>query len=279
MPQTMLENRALIDVSGPEAGDFLQGIITTDVNAIGQGEAWPGALLTPQGKIMFEFMIARAGDDFVIETDAASGDALAKRLTLYKLRAKVAVARRADNAVTVSWDMQAQPDTWRDMRFARAGLDVYRIMAAADNRDESGYRALRIAHGISGGAEDGSAADFFPHDLMMDRNGGLNFKKGCYVGQEVVSRMQHRSTARRRLVTVRGPSPLPEGGSVTVGGREIGTLRTVAGNAGLAVIRIDKAGEAMATGVPVMVGEAVVDVSLPGWSGITFPAAADDAAS
>jgi folate-binding Fe-S cluster repair protein YgfZ len=114
----------------------------------------------------------------------------------------------------------------------------------------------------------------------MDRNGGLNFRKGCYIGQEVVSRMQHRSTARRRLVTAAAGTALPAAGTaITVNGRDIGTLRTVEGSAGLAVVRIDKAGEAMANGTPIMAGDVPVTLALPAWSGLDFPTATDEAAS
>ncbi|MGV3551702.1 CAF17-like 4Fe-4S cluster assembly/insertion protein YgfZ [Rhizobium sp.] len=280
MPATTLENRAFIAIDGADAEDFLQGIITTDVPSIGTGEAYPGALLTPQGKIMFEFMIARSAGGFVIETDAAAGDALAKRLTLYKLRAKVTIAKRDAANVTIAWDQPSPPDAVRDMRFAKAGLDVFRAQGGSSDAPEAAYAALRIAHGISGGAEDGDATDYFPHDLMMDRNGGLNFKKGCYVGQEVVSRMQHRSTARRRLVVVSAEHALPATGtSIAIGGREIGALRTVEGMGGLAVVRIDKAGAAMAGGTPIMAGDQPVTLTLPAWSGVEFPASADEAAS
>ena len=280
MPATTLENRAFIAVGGEEAEDFLQGIITTDVPSIGANEAYAGALLTPQGKIMFEFMIARTADGFVIETDAGSGDAFAKRLTLYRLRAKVTIAKLDVAAVTVSWDQPPSPGAFRDMRFAKAGVDVFRQPGASGVAPVGAYAALRIANGISGGAEDGDATDYFPHDLMMDRNGGLNFKKGCYVGQEVVSRMQHRSTARRRLVTVTSEAALPTPGTaISIGGREIGALRTVEGAAGLAVVRIDKAGEAISAGTPIMAGDIVVTLTLPAWSGIDFPATVDEAAS
>ena len=280
MPATTLENRAFIAVTGEDAEDFLQGIITTDVPSIGQSEAQAGALLTPQGKIMFEFMIARSADGFLIETDATAGEAFAKRLTLYKLRAKVAIARLEASAVVVSWDEPPPPGAIRDMRFARAGVDLFRSLGATGAAPLSAYAALRIINGISGGAEDGDATDFFPHDLMMDRNGGLNFKKGCYVGQEVVSRMQHRATARRRLVTVTAESALPASGTaISIGGREIGALRTVEGSTALAVVRIDKAGEAMAAGAPILVGNVAVTLALPAWSGLDFPAAADEAAS
>jgi folate-binding protein YgfZ len=280
MPATTLENRAFIAITGEEAEDFLQGIITTDVPGIGLGEAYPGALLTPQGKIMIEFMIARTPDGFAVETDAGSGDTLAKRLTLYKLRAKVAIAKLEANSSTVIWDEPAPAKAARDMRFAKAGANLFRTAGGAGNTPLASYAALKIAHGISGGAEDGPATDYFPHDLMMDRNGGLNFRKGCYVGQEVVSRMQHRSTARRRLVIVAGDAALPAPETaITIGGREIGTLRTVEGMAGLAVVRIDKAGEAMAQGAAIMAGDAKVTLTLPGWSGLDFPATADEAAS
>ena len=176
MPSTTIPNRSFIDVAGPEAEDFLQGIITTDVPSIGEGDAYPGALLTPQGKIMFEFMISRSSDGFLIETDTGSGDPLAKRLTLYRLRAKVTITKRDADAVTVSWEEPTTPGSVRDMRFAKAGVEVHRTIGAAGTGPVAAYTALRIINGISGGAEDGDATDFFPHDLMMDRNGGLNFK-------------------------------------------------------------------------------------------------------
>ena len=280
MPSTTLENRAFIALSGDEAEDFLQGIITTDVPSIGLGESYPGALLTPQGKIMFEFMIARTEDGFLVETHAGSGDALAKRLTLYRLRAKVTIVKRDETATGLFWGETAPQAGLRDMRFAKAGIDLFRVPGAAGDSELSAYTALRIANGISGGAEDGAATDYFPHDLLMDRNGGLNFKKGCYVGQEVVSRMQHRSTARRRLVTVTSGAALPAAGTaISVGGREIGTLRIVEGNSGLAVVRIDKAGEAMAEDVTIMAGDVAVTLALPAWSGLEFPTTADEAAS
>lgn len=280
MTSTTLESRAFIAIAGEEAEDFLQGIITTDVPSIGLGEAYAGALLTPQGKIMFEFMIARTEEGFLIEIDAGSGDAFAKRLTLYKLRAKVTILKRDETITGLFWSEAPPQGAFRDMRFAKAGIDLYRMPGASGDAPLSAYAALRIANGISGGAEDGAAMDFFPHDLLMDRNGGLNFKKGCYVGQEVVSRMQHRATARRRLVTVNAETALPAAGaSISAGGREIGTLRTVEGQAGLAVVRIDKAGDALASGATISAGDVAVSIALPAWSGLEFPTGADEAAS
>jgi folate-binding protein YgfZ len=276
MPDFCLSDRAFISVSGADAAHFLQGLITTDVASIGPGEAWPGALLTPQGKIQFEFLISRDGDGFLLETAASSADTLLRRLMLYRLRARVDLSRRPEPATAISRD---EPGSGaRDMRFSRAGLTFYRLPSASPGGDALGYRALRIAHGVSGGAEDGVPTDNFPHDLMMDLNGGLNFRKGCYVGQEVVSRMQHRSTARRRLVTARGTAPLPDAGTpVFAGEREIGALTSVEGDCALAVVRIDKAGAAMASGEPITAGGIPLSLTLPDWSGLAFPAETEDA--
>jgi folate-binding Fe-S cluster repair protein YgfZ len=114
----------------------------------------------------------------------------------------------------------------------------------------------------------------------MDLNGGLSFKKGCYVGQEVVSRMQHRGTARRRVVTVTATGVLPAPGTeITAGGKPVGTLGTVSGQTGLAIVRIDRAGEAMAAGTVLMAGDTAVSLTLPAWTGLTFPAASDEASA
>jgi folate-binding Fe-S cluster repair protein YgfZ len=114
----------------------------------------------------------------------------------------------------------------------------------------------------------------------MDFNGGLSFKKGCYVGQEVVSRMQHRGTARRRVVTVKAETALPPSGTeITAGGKPVGTLGSVVGKGGLAIVRIDRAGEAIATATPLLAGETAVILELPAWTGLTFPSAADEASA
>jgi folate-binding Fe-S cluster repair protein YgfZ len=114
----------------------------------------------------------------------------------------------------------------------------------------------------------------------MDLNGGLSFRKGCYVGQEVVSRMQHRGTARRRVVIVSGEASLPSSGtSLSINGRPVGSLGTVQDKAGLAIVRIDKAGEAIAKGDPILAGEVPVTLTLPGWTGLAFPAEADEASA
>ncbi len=280
MPAVTLDNRSFISVTGEDAEDLLQGIITTDLPLVKHGEAWPGALLTPQGKILFEFLIGRTDSGFVLETAALDADALIKRLTLYRLRAKVTFERQEFGDVTLAWDEVHPEAGLHDQRFARAGIALTRVPGRGGADAVSLYRTLRFVSGISGGGEDGALNDYFPHDLLMDKNGGLSFKKGCYIGQEVVSRMQHRATARRRLVSVSADYALADPGTALFAGeREIGTLIAAEGNKGLAVIRTDKAGAAMAAGTDIMLGEQAVGVTLPAWSGLDFPQDADEAAS
>lgn len=278
MPAVFLKDRSLLRVGGSEAAAFLHNLITTDVVSLPVDEARPGGLLTPQGKILFDFMIWRDGNDFILETDIGQRDGLLKRLTMYKLRAAVEIVPTAEDGVTVSWDMDTPQEGAQDSRFAKAGITLYRRMAMRGTDSEALYDALRIANGIAASGRDFDLQDAFPHDVLMDLNGGLSFRKGCYVGQEVISRMQHRGTARRRIVIVSGKSDLPETGTaITTGGKSLGTLGSVAGTQGLAILRIDRAGEAMANGVPILAGDTPLSLSLPAWSGLVFPSNADEA--
>jgi folate-binding protein YgfZ len=279
MPSVFLPHRALFRIGGADAESFLQNLITTDIVSMAPNEARPGALLTPQGKILFDFMIWRDGTNFIIETDRDQRDALVKRLTMYKLRAAVTLATIEADGVTVSWD-DATADGAADSRFAKAGITLRRRGGEHGADGALLYDALRAAHGIVTSGPDYALQDIFPHDALMDLNGGLSFKKGCYVGQEVVSRMQHRGTARRRVVTVTATGVLPAPGTeITAGGKPVGTLGTVSGQTGLAIVRIDRAGEAMAAGTVLMAGDTAVSLTLPAWTGLTFPAASDEASA
>lgn len=284
MPAVFLKDRSLLFVSGAEAQSFLQNLITTDIVSLEADEARPGALLTPQGKILFDFMIWQNSDSYTIETDASLRDGLLKRLTMYKLRAAVTLAPAAEEGVTVSWGEDAEDvrdsQGVRDTRFAKAGVTLTRRPGQHGGDAEALYDALRISHGVVTSGSDFALQDAFPHDVLMDFNGGLSFRKGCYVGQEVVSRMQHRGTARRRVVTVSAATALPETGTeITAAGKPVGTLGSVEGGSGLAIVRIDRAGAAMAAGTPLLAGETPVSLVLPEWSGLVFPASADEASA
>ncbi|WP_106795286.1 folate-binding protein YgfZ [Rhizobium sp. H4] len=290
MPAVFLKDRSLLSVGGADAQSFLQNLITTDITSLASDEARPGALLTPQGKILFDFMIWQDGDGYVIETNADQRDGLLKRLTMYRLRAAVTLALVAEEGVSVCWgededgirDAESVGDSRgvRDSRFAKAGIALTRRPGRHGDGAEALYDALRIAHGIAISGSDFALQDAFPHDVLLDLNGGLSFKKGCYVGQEVVSRMQHRGTARRRVVTVSAAAALPGTGTeITAAGKPVGTLGSVAGGSGLAIVRIDRAGAAMAEGTPLLAGETPVALALPQWSGLVFPTSSDEASA
>jgi folate-binding protein YgfZ len=278
MPSAYLPSRRFVRVSGADAQDFLQGLITTDVESMPPQEARPGALLTPQGKILFDFLIWRDREGFLIETDGEQVEALVRRLTMYKLRAAVVVAQSDDQGVSVFWGDEAASAGIKDAAFAKAGMDVTREPGNRSNGTEASYHALRIQAGIPAAGQDYALQDAFPHDVLLDKTDGLSFRKGCYVGQEVVSRMQHRGTARRRVALVSGESALPVSGTeIVAGGKPIGSLGSVSGNKALAIVRIDRAGDALAHGTPVTAGEVVVTLSLPEWTKLSFPAETQEA--
>ncbi|WP_292692874.1 folate-binding protein YgfZ, partial [Mesorhizobium sp.] len=246
MPFAQLKDRALVSVSGPDAEHFLQNILTTDLDILAPGEAKPGALLTPQGKILFDFLISRTGENaFWLECRADISDDFIRRLTLYKLRAKVEIAKSDQAFVTVAWGHESTPSqsdstAAADTRFPKGA--VTRSYRETDERsDLAAWQAFRIAGGIAESGSDYQLGDAFPHDVLLDETGGVGFKKGCYVGQEVVSRMQHRGTARRRVLIVSADGSLPAPGTeLIVEGRPVGTLGSTAGTIGLAIARIDR---------------------------------------
>ncbi len=147
----------------------------------------------------------------------------------------------------------------------------------------SGERAdwdrLRIAAAVAESGTDYGLGEAFPHDVLLDQLGGVGFRKGCYVGQEVVSRMQHRGTARRRLLIAAGAAPLPPAGTeIAAGGRVLGQLGTVAGSDGLAIVRLDRVKDALDAGLPIAAGGVPVALSIPEWASFGFPVSAAGAA-
>ena len=271
-----LNDRALVAISGDDAQALLQDIITCDVDDLPETIVRPGALLTPQGKILFEFLISRDGADrFLFDLSKEQIAAFVQRMTMYRLRAKAEIAPVEGVFVHAAWGAAPQDGWLQDSRF-KGDLTVYRTYgpAASETATREDYDRLRIENGVAEAGTDYALSDAFPHDVLMDLNGGVSFKKGCFVGQEVVSRMQHRSTARRRVVTVEAQGPLPEtGASLTVGGRAVGTLGTVAGNQGLALVRIDKVASAREADTPVLAGDLPLSTTLPTWTGLSFASA------
>ncbi|MGX7872158.1 CAF17-like 4Fe-4S cluster assembly/insertion protein YgfZ [Mesorhizobium sp. ORM6] len=277
MPFALLKDRALIIVSGPDAEHFLQNILTTDLDTLGESEAKPGALLTPQGKILFDFLISRAGENaFRLECRADISDDFVRRLMLYKLRAKVEIVKSEQALVTVVWGKESitsQNDSTvvADRRFRDESV-MRSHAGTVEAGDIAAWQAFRIAHGIAESGADYALGEAFPHDVLLDEMGGVGFKKGCYIGQEVVSRMQHRGTARRRVLIVQARLPLPAAGTeLTVEGRPVGTLGSRAGTSGLAIARIDKVKAAADAGQPILADNVPVTVAIPAWAKFSFP--------
>lgn len=281
MPSALLKDRALVSVSGAEAEHFLQNIVTTDLDQLGTGEAKPGALLTPQGKILFDFLVSRAGDNaFLLECRADVADDFIRRLMLYRLRAKVDISKQEQSLVSVEWQIDSIASDFDSGKAASAVSDrrfadgvVVRVYGPrSDEENLAAWHAFRIAHGVAESGVDYQLGDAFPHDVLLDQNGGVGFKKGCYVGQEVVSRMQHRGTARRRVLIASADALLPPPGTeLTVDGRPVGTMGSTAGRTGLAVARIDRVKAAIDDGIAIMAGGVPVHLAIPDWAKFTFP--------
>jgi folate-binding protein YgfZ len=279
MPTLRNGDRAAILVEGPEAEHFLHNVLTLDIDGLGAGEARPGALLTPQGKILFDFLVSRrGGTGFLIDAAAGSADDLMRRLTLYRLRAKAQISLQDQIVVTTRWpddSAASQTDSsWlADRRFPpEAGVARHYGEALATDAEEGDFTRLRIAHGVAEAGADFDAGDAFPHDVLMDLNGGVSFRKGCYVGQEVVSRMQHRGTARRRVMIATGAADLPATGTVVeAGGRPIGALGSVAGREALAIVRIDRVKDALDGSLAITAGGVALSLSIPAWAGYALP--------
>ena len=281
MKAALLPDRGVIKVTGETARDFLNGLITTDTARLAPGQGRFGALLTPQGKITIDFLITEApdghGGGFLIDCPKPLAQALADKLKFYRLRAKIEIENLSDSlGVLAAWDGEAalKPDlTFSDPRNSRLGLRIFIPVDLAQKAadaigaelvDASAYEAHRIAVGVPRGGLDFMYGDAFPHETNMDRLSGVDFDKGCYVGQEVVSRMQHRGTARTRTVRVLLDGPAPEPGTtILAGDKQVGTMGSAADGHALALMRIDRAGEALEAGTPLTAGGLSVRIAEP----------------
>lgn len=281
MKSAFLPDRGVIKVAGEDARNFLNGLITTDVDRLKPGLGRFGALLTPQGKIIVDFLITEApaghGGGFLIDCPKALADGLATKLKFYKLRAKVTVDNLSDDlGVLAAWDGQlpAQPDlSFADPRNEHLGTRILipeglkqklSDLIGAELVDAADYEAHRIALGVPRGGLDFMYSDAFPHETNMDRLAGVDFDKGCYVGQEVVSRMQHRGTARTRSVKVLLEDSSPEAGvSVMAGDKSVGTMGSSAQGKGIALVRIDRVADALDAGQPLTAGGLALKLAEP----------------
>ncbi len=237
----LLNDRALIAVTGPDAISFLDNIVTTAVDALVPGEARFAAVLSPQGKILFEFFVVRTENGVLLDTLTRASVELIKRLKMYRLRAKV-IIDEVSGSVAVSPTQSA--GSYQDPRDARLGFRCVDAFACLKVSQAESYHANRIALGIPEGGRDYPLGDTFPHEANLDLLGGVSFTKGCYVGQEVVARMHNKTVVRKRVIKISGSANLTEGAAILIGDVEIGRVGSVHGQQGLALLRLDRAAEA-----------------------------------
>ena len=272
MPVAQLHDRAVVRIAGPDAGNLLHNVLTLDMARVERHGSGYGALLTPQGKILGDFILHRQVEGYAADLRADQAEAFAKRLSLYRLRAKVEIAPAPELAVFVEWPVS--PDHPADPRLPELGARwVAPTNSLASESSAAEWHRHRIALAVPEGGVDFVFGDTFPHDAAMDSLGGVDFEKGCYVGQEVVSRMRHRGTARRRIVALASQGLFPEpGAEIVAGGQPVGRLGSSADGSAIGLVRLDRVRAALDEGLPVLAGEAELTVALPSWATYSWPA-------
>ena len=266
----LLPGRALVTIEGPDASHFLHNLVTAEVEGRKSGEACYAALLSPQGKMLFDFFILRRDKSDLIDCAASQLAEMVKRLGFYKLRAKVGISS-LDKAVGVSLQEPEAEIRFRDPRSAGMG---WRFVTEPGSMPASAdYDAARISLGLADSDADLGSGELFPHEANLDQLGGVSFTKGCYVGQEVVSRMEHRGTARSRIlpVEISGPAPA-KGTEIRAGDKLIGSMLSSSGTRGLALLRLDRL--AGVTG-PLQTEGVSLDVLKPRWARYDVPGTKD----
>jgi folate-binding protein YgfZ len=269
-----LTHRAVLSVEGVDAASFLNGLLTQSTLDLRPGERRYAALLTPQGKVISDLILeASPGRQpaFLLDVDAAAAPALLKRLQMFRLRAAVTIDARDDLSILAFAGPEAggAADPRSPDSVLGAPRRAFAPADAASAGDLTHYHAARIAAGVAEQGADFGPEDVFPADINMDLLNGVDFRKGCFVGQEVVSRMKRRGTARRRTLLAR----LPEGAPATPapilsGETEIGTLTSAIDGMGLARARIDR----LAAASVFTAGGKALTLDRPDWLGVELEA-------
>lgn len=277
-----LAERGVLAISGEPARDFLQGLITNDIQKVSPSRAIYGALLTPQGKFLHDFFIVEHKDRFLLDCNAERMPDLIKRLTMYRMRSKVEITDESDK-----WDVGAMlpvgemdaPGTTKtrfdgvsyvDPRHAGLGERTIRLVdeddtfpadVAQQDKNRADYEAVRIALGIPETGKDLIADKSMPLESGFDELHGVDFEKGCYVGQEVTARMKHRNLVKKRLFPVAIEGDVPAGTVVKSGDVDAGELRSAINGRGIALLRLDLAEKG-----GLMAGDAAVTPEKPDWA-------------
>lgn len=257
-------NRALIRVTGPDARAFLDNLLTQSLNGLDANGVLYGALLTPQGKVLADMAVWADGDGVILELDAARAEDIQRRLAIYKLRANVSIEADSRN---VLWSTQAFDGALADPRLAALGWRKISIESAVNG--DPLYDAHRLALGVPDLARDALADEVFGLEALLEELNGVDFKKGCFVGQENVSRMKRRATTRKKFcpIIVEGAAP-SFGAAITAGAAELGFVRTGTEGRAIALLRLDRA---LAASEPLIAEGRVVRLAPPDW--LALPAA------
>jgi folate-binding protein YgfZ len=234
-----LNDRAVIAVTGEDWRPFLQGLLTQDVETLAPGELRFGALLTPQGRLLFDLFLLGRDDGCWLDCAAERRADLVARLTIYRLRAKVGVAA-VDAEVFAAWGGDAAPEGWvRDPRLPELGFRRYgALQGETADLDTDAYDAHRLSLGVPGVADWGSDATY-PIEANFDLLGGIDFRKGCFVGQETTSRMKRRGTIKSRMVPV-AMEGAAAGAELLAGELRAGTVLSALDGAAMALLRLDR---------------------------------------
>jgi len=265
--QTHLTSRTCLHIRGEDAASFLQGLITNDIRKAARGELVYSAMLTPQGKFLHDFFITAHEGGFLVETDGARAQDFKKRLMLYKLRSKVEIAD-LPHAVIAGWEEARldQPLTFTDPRLAALGFRAYVPAMPELAPSEADYHAHRIRLGVPDGAHDLLVEKSFLLEWGIDQLHGVDYQKGCYVGQEVTARTHYRGQVKKAPYIIAADKPLPApGGLIYCGEKEAGELRSSADGQGLALLRLEDVSASQASGMPLRIHDQVVSARLPDW--------------
>jgi len=280
---TRLDDRGVLELGGADAVKLLQGLVSNDLDRLTREPAIYAALLTPQGKYLFDFLVFGRGDTLWLDVEARRLDDLVRRLTLYRLRADVVFTRRDDLAVYTLFDGNApavagtEIDTV-DPRLAALGRRVIGAPASVEPALAGLAEASAFEewdrHRLALGVPDGSR-DLEPDKALLLENGfvelgGVDFAKGCFVGQELTARMRYRGTVRKRLLPVTLDGSAEPGTAIRAGEIDVGELRSVQGEQGLALIRLDRWEKARDSGQPLQAETAAVAPRVPDWLDLTF---------
>jgi folate-binding protein YgfZ len=290
---TMLGDRAVLEIAGEDRRAFLQGLVSNDVEKVAPDRAIYAALLTAQGKYLHDFFIAEIGDAFLLDAEAARRVDLKRRLGLYRLRAKVTLGENGDRYIVAAafgsdalslLDLPAEPGVavpfaggiaYVDPRLPelgarlllRRGAGLAPLESAGFRIDDgTQYDRLRLSLGIPDGSRDLAVEKAILLESGFEELNGVDWQKGCYIGQELTARTKYRALIKKRLmpVTIEGPLPAP-GTPVMLGDQEAGEMRTGRDGLGLALLRLDAMAAAPA-GTPLTAGDATLIAHKPRWA-------------